>query len=103
MSLSRKDVLHVAALARLHVTETEQDALAQELNRILAYAGQLKKPELDVLINLAEVEATNNRSETGMVTRPDEPGESLPPEVVLANAPDTEGRQFRVPAVLEVE
>ncbi len=99
MSLSRKDVLHVATLARLHVTDAEQEELAQELSRILAYAAQLNT--LDLVASLAGVEVTSHMSVSSMVTRPDAQGESLPPEVVLANAPDAEEQQFRVPAVLE--
>ena len=99
MSLSRKDILHVAALARLRVTDAEQEALARELGSILSYAEQLKT--LTLAADLAGVEATSRMVESGMVTRPDEPGESLLPEVAVANAPDAEERQFRVPAVLE--
>ncbi len=95
MSLSKKDVEYVAALARLHVTEVEKEALSAELSRILEYAGELKK------LDLAGVEPTSHVGVTQTVVRKDEPRASLPLATVLANAPDAEEDQFKVPAILE--
>ncbi len=95
MSLSKKDVEHVAMLARIRVTDEEITSLATELSRILEHASELQKLDLD------GVEPTSHVGVTQTVTRRDEPHESLPSEVVLANAPDVEEDQFKVPAILE--
>lgn len=95
MSLSKKDVEHVAALARLQIADGEKETLAAELNRILDYAVELQK------LDLKDVPITTHANLTGTVTRPDTPEPSLSAEATLANAPDKEASQFRVPAVLE--
>ena len=95
MSLTKKDVEHVAMLARLHVTEAEQESLSLELSRILQHADELQKLDLD------GVEPTSHVGVTQTVVRKDEPQESLALEVVLANAPEVEEDQFKVPAILE--
>lgn len=95
MNLTKADVEHVAALARLHVTEDEKAVLAGELSRILEYASELQR------LDLQHVAATSQIGIEHTVTRSDVAERSLPPEVVMANAPDEEEQQFRVPAVLE--
>jgi aspartyl-tRNA(Asn)/glutamyl-tRNA(Gln) amidotransferase subunit C len=95
MSLSKQDVEYVAALARLHVSEDEKESLSHELSRILEHASELQKLDLD------GVEPTSHVGVTQTVIRKDEPHESMPPELVLMNAPDAEDDQFKVPAVLE--
>ena len=95
MSLTKKDVEHVAMLARIRVSDEEITSLATELSRILEHASELQKLDLD------GVEPTSHVGVTQTVTRRDEPHESLPSEVVLANAPDVEEDQFKVPAILE--
>ena len=95
MSLSKDDVEYVAQLARLHVTEEEKESLSAELSRILDHASELQK------LNLDGVEPTSHVGVTQTVTRKDEPHESLPVDLVLANAPDAEEDQFKVPAILE--
>ena len=95
MSLSKKDVEHVAMLARIRVTDEEITSLATELSRILEHASELQKLDLD------GVEPTSHVGVTQTVTRRDEPHESLPAHIVLANAPDVEEDQFKVPAILE--
>lgn len=95
MSLTDKDIEHVANLARLQVFENEKRSLAGELSRILEYAGDLQR------LDLTGVEPTSHVGVKESVMRSDEPSPSLPAEVALANAPDTDEQQFRVPAVLE--
>lgn len=95
MRLTTADVEHVAALARLHVSEQEKVVLTDELSRIFQYAEELQ--ELD----LALVSATSQIGVTQTVTRADEVRPSLPQALALACAPDEEEGQFRVPAVLE--
>ncbi|PWI57257.1 Asp-tRNA(Asn)/Glu-tRNA(Gln) amidotransferase subunit GatC [Sulfoacidibacillus thermotolerans] len=95
MSLTKAEIQHVAALARLQVAEEEIGVLSEELEKILAYVDQLQ--QLDV----TGIEAMSHVGVTQNVTRPDVPGISLLPEIALANGPDVEEQQFRVPAVLE--
>jgi aspartyl-tRNA(Asn)/glutamyl-tRNA(Gln) amidotransferase subunit C len=92
MAITRDEVVHVAKLARLELTEDELERFAGQLNAILEAVGKVS--ELD----LAEVEPTLHPLELSNVFAEDEPRPSLPVEEALANAPDREGGAFRVPA-----
>ena len=92
MAISRDEVLHVARLARLALTEEELDRFAGQLDAILEAVG--KVAELD----LAEVEPTLHPLALSNVLAEDEPRPSLSVEEALANAPDSEDGAFRVPA-----
>ena len=92
MAISRDEVLHVARLARLALTDDEVERLTTELGAILDAVGVVS--ELD----LAEVEPTSHPLDLVNVWADDEPRPSLPLEDVLANAPETEDGLFRVPA-----
>jgi aspartyl-tRNA(Asn)/glutamyl-tRNA(Gln) amidotransferase subunit C len=92
MAISRDEVLHVARLARLELTDDEVERFRGQLNAILEAVG--KVAELD----LAEVEPTAHPLELVNVWAEDEPRPSLSVEQALANAPDREGDFFRVPA-----
>jgi len=91
VAITREDVLHVAALAQLELSETEIARLTVELNDILAAVGKVS--ELD----LSDVPPTSHPLAVVNVFRPDEPGPSLPLEDVFANAPERDGDYFRVP------
>jgi aspartyl-tRNA(Asn)/glutamyl-tRNA(Gln) amidotransferase subunit C len=91
MAISRDEVLHVARLARLALTDEEIDRLGAQLNAILEAVGKVS--ELD----LADVEPTAHPLDLVNVWAEDEPQESLPVEDALANAPDREDGFFRVP------
>lgn len=95
LQLTEKDVEHVAALARLHVTSEQKAVLTEELSRILAYAQELQA------LDLHDVPPTAGPGVTQTVMREDSPRASLPQHLALANAPDEHEGQFRVPAVLE--
>ena len=92
MSISRDDVLHVARLARLALTDDEVERLTGELGAILDAVGIVS--ELD----FADVPPTSHPLDLVNVWDEDEPRPSLPLEDVFANAPDAEGSLFRVPA-----
>ena len=91
MAITRDEVLHVARLARLDLSDDEVERLTRELDAILAAVG--KVAELD----LADVPPTSHPLDVVNVWAEDEPEPSLPPEDVFANAPDVEARLFRVP------
>ena len=91
MAITREDVLHVAALAQLELSEAEIARLTEQLGDILEAVGKVS--ELD----LSDVPATSHPLSVVNVLRPDEPHSSLPLEDVFANAPERDGDHFRVP------
>jgi aspartyl-tRNA(Asn)/glutamyl-tRNA(Gln) amidotransferase subunit C len=91
MAISRDEVLHVARLARLALTEDEIERLTEELGAILDAVGVVA--ELD----LADVPPTSHPLDLVNVWDDDEPRPSLSLEDVFANAPDRDGDHFRVP------
>jgi aspartyl-tRNA(Asn)/glutamyl-tRNA(Gln) amidotransferase subunit C len=93
MAISREQVVHVARLARLALTEEELERLGGQLDAILEAVGKVS--ELD----LGGVEPTSHPLDLVNVWDEDEPRPSLPPEAALANAPDPEDGFFRVPAL----
>jgi aspartyl-tRNA(Asn)/glutamyl-tRNA(Gln) amidotransferase subunit C len=92
MAISRDEVLHVARLARLELSDDEVDRFAEQLSAILEAVG--KVAELD----LEGVEPTAHPLDVVNVWEEDEPRPSLSLDEALANAPDREGGSFRVPA-----
>ena len=91
MAISRDEVVHVARLARLALTDEELDRFAGQLDAILEAVGKVS--ELD----LSEVEPTLHPLALSNVWAEDEPRPSLDVEEALANAPDREEDAFRVP------
>lgn len=91
MPISRDEVLHVAELAHLALTDEEVDRLAEELGAILDAVG--KVAELD----LSDVEPTSHPLDVVNVWDEDVPRPSLALDEVFANAPEREDDFFRVP------
>ena len=91
MAIERDDVLHVARLARLALTDEEVDRLGRELNAILEAVGKVSELDLD------DVEPTSHPLALVNVWAEDEPRPSLPLEDAFANAPERAGDFFRVP------
>jgi aspartyl-tRNA(Asn)/glutamyl-tRNA(Gln) amidotransferase subunit C len=91
VSISREDVLHVASLARLDLTDDEVERLTAELGAIIEAVSKVS--ELD----LADVPPTSHPLALVNAWAEDEPQPSLPLEDVFANAPAREGDLFRVP------
>jgi aspartyl-tRNA(Asn)/glutamyl-tRNA(Gln) amidotransferase subunit C len=92
MAITREDVLHVARLARLALTEEEIERLGSQLNAILDAVGKVAELELE------DVEPTSHPLALVNVWAEDEPRPSLPLESALANVPERDGDFFRVPA-----
>ena len=90
-TITRADVLHVANLARLALTEEEVERFGEQLNVILEAVS--KVAELD----LTGVEPTSHPLALVNAWAEDEPRPSLPLDVALANAPEREDDAFRVP------
>lgn len=95
MSITIKDVEHVAKLARLDLTEQEKHRFTDQLNAILKYADKLTELDTD------GIEPTSHAMEIINVVRDDVTGASTPIAKVLLNAPDEDEDQFKVPAVIE--
>jgi aspartyl-tRNA(Asn)/glutamyl-tRNA(Gln) amidotransferase subunit C len=93
--ISRADVEHVAALARLGLTDDEIDRMQGQLNRILEAIGQLQSVDTSAVGPTAQVIALEN------VMREDVPRPPMARDAALANAPLREGDHLRVPVVLE--
>ena len=91
MAISRDDVLHVAALARLDLTDEEVGRLEAQLNAILEAVSKVSELDLD------DVAPTSHPLDVVNVFGPDEPRPSLPLDDVLANAPAHDDNLFRVP------
>ena len=93
MEISRAEVLHVAKLARLALTDEEVEKFCEQLSAILEAVGKVS--ELD----LSGVPPTSHPLDLVNVLVDDEPAPCLSREDALANAPDPEGGFFGVPPV----
>ena len=91
MAISRDEVLHVARLARLDLTDEEVERFTEQLSAILEAVAKVS--ELD----LSGVEPTAHPLDVVNVWAEDEPRPSIPREDALANAPDREAGFFKVP------
>jgi len=91
MAITREEVLHVAKLARLELTDDEVERLTGELSAILEAVSKVS--ELD----LSDVPPTSHPLALVNALRDDEPHESLPLDQVFANAPAREADLFKVP------
>jgi aspartyl-tRNA(Asn)/glutamyl-tRNA(Gln) amidotransferase subunit C len=90
--IDRDQVLHVARLARLRLSEDEVARMASELSSILGHIEKIEELELD------GVEPTSHVVEVENVLRDDEPRPSWPRERILEGAPDASDDGFRVPS-----
>ena len=91
MAITREQVLHVARLAHLDLTEDEVEKFREQLSAILDAVSKVS--ELD----LSEVAPTSHPLDVVNVWAEDEPQESLSLDEAFANAPSRERDLFRVP------
>ena len=91
--LSREQVLHVARLARLELTDEEVERFAGELSKVLDHIEKIEE-----LGNLAGVPPTSHVVAVENALRQDEPRACLPRDAALASAPDAAAGGFRVPS-----
>jgi aspartyl-tRNA(Asn)/glutamyl-tRNA(Gln) amidotransferase subunit C len=90
--IDRDQVLHVARLARLRLSDEELEKMASELSGILEHVERISELDLD------GVEPTSHVIEVQNVLRPDDPRPSWSRDEVLERAPDPAGGAFRVPS-----
>ena len=91
MAITRDEVLHVARLARLALSDEEVERLTAELGAILDAVSKVAELDLD------DVPPTSHPLDLVNVWDEDEPRPSLPLDEAFANAPEREGDLFRVP------
>lgn len=95
MSLTLKEVEHIARLARLELTDEQKERYRLQLSTILDHVARLR--ELDT----RDIPPTTGGLLSEMPLRPDEARPGLSTEALLANAPATDEDQFKVPPVFE--
>jgi len=115
MKVTDKDVAYVADLANLELTEEERARMLRDLNSILEYVERLSELETGKVAPMAQVsdhygkDKDNDQSRQGSerfayAIREDVKDglrESLPHDIAVKNAPDTDGTFFEVPKVIE--
>ena len=90
--IERDQVLHVARLARLRLTDEEVERMSGELSSILDHIEKINELDLEDVVPTSHVIGVEN------VLRPDEPRPSIPRERALEHAPDAADDGFRVPS-----
>ena len=91
--LSRDQVLYVARLARLELTDDEVERFSGELSKVLDHIEKISE-----LGDLADVRPTSHVVEVENALRADEPRASWPRDAMLGSAPDASQGGFRVPS-----
>jgi aspartyl-tRNA(Asn)/glutamyl-tRNA(Gln) amidotransferase subunit C len=111
VKVADKDVAYVADLANLELTGEERAHMLRDLNSILEYVDRLSELNTDKVAPMAQVsdrygvdESRQGSERFAYAAREDVKDglrESLPHEVAVKNAPDTDGTFFEVPKVIE--
>jgi aspartyl-tRNA(Asn)/glutamyl-tRNA(Gln) amidotransferase subunit C len=98
-----EDVRRVAELANLELTAEEEPRMQRDLNAILGHIAQLNELDTAGVPAMAQVgEILGGVVDTaGTLLREDTVRPSLDRAVVMASAPETDGRFFKVPKVIE--
>ena len=101
--VSLEEVRHVADLANLELTEEELPRMARDLDAVLGYIAQLSELKTVSLLPMAQVaEALGEKpAVAGEALRRDQVRPSVDRAQVMADAPETDGRFFKVPKVIE--
>ncbi len=95
MKLSREQVRHVAKLARLRLSEQEEERYVRQLGDILTYVETLQE------VDVSHIVPTAHAADIPNLLREDVVHPSLPPEVAVQNAPDRAGASVAVPKIIE--
>lgn len=95
------EVRHVATLANLELAPEEQESLQRDLNSILGYIAELNEADTADVPPLAQVSELLTDTPTSAWLRDDIRRESIAREGVMRQAPETDGRFFKVPKVIE--
>ncbi len=98
MPITRADVLKIAELSRLELTDEETEALTEQLSSILNHIDKLN--ELDTSTTAPKAYSATTSDDTQYTRRDDVVQPSLGQETAVANAPDTSDGYFKVPKVI---
>jgi aspartyl-tRNA(Asn)/glutamyl-tRNA(Gln) amidotransferase subunit C len=107
VAVSLEDVRHVAELANLELTAEELPRMAHDLNAVLGYIAQMSELDTAEIAPMAQVGHLLDQrlglatAESGETLRPDAVQPSVDRAAVMAAAPETDGRFFKVPKVIE--
>jgi len=107
MKVTDKDVLYVADLANLELSEEERARMVRDLNSILDHIDRLNQLDTAKVAPMAQVsDRYGDPAKTGTARfehamRPDVLGPCLTREAALGNAPESDGKFFKVPKVIE--
>jgi aspartyl-tRNA(Asn)/glutamyl-tRNA(Gln) amidotransferase subunit C len=106
--ISEQDVLYVAELANLELTADERARMVKDLNSILDYVERLNELDTSNVEPMAQTsdrygidESKSGTARFAYAMREDSTKPSLPREVVMENAPESDGAFFKVPKVIE--
>lgn len=102
-AVTLEDVRRVAELANLELTAEEEPRMARDLNAILGHVAELAELDttgIEPMAQVADILGEQNNGE-GAALRQDELRASLERRAVMAAAPETDGRFFKVPKVIE--
>lgn len=106
--ISEQDVVYVAELANLELTADERARMVKDLNSILDYVDRLNELDTSNVEPMAQTsdrygidESKSGTERFAYAMREDRTEPSLPREVVMENAPETDGAFFKVPKVIE--
>lgn len=94
MSVTKKDVEHIAQLAKLEFTDAEKEKLTHQMNEILGHMEKLNELDTTNVEPLSQVIDLQNAFRDDVVTP------STPTETALKNAPDKTDEHFKVPKVI---
>ena len=95
MKLSLVEVRHIAQLSRLALSDDEAELYAPQLSKIIDYVEQLNS------LDTSAIEPTSHIIPLNNVMADDILGASLPRLEALKNAPDTTGKFYRIPKIIE--
>lgn len=95
MSIKKDAIRYVADLARIGLSQQEEELFAEQLNHILAYMEQLDK------LDTKDVEPMSHAVSMGNILREDTVRSGLSNDDALKNAPEKEEGFFRVPKIIE--
>lgn len=101
--VSLEDVRHVANLANLELTAEELPRMAHDLDAVLGYIDQLNELDTASVAPMAQVSEALGlaAAQAGELLRRDQIRPSVDRALVMAGAPETDGRFFKVPKVIE--
>ena len=94
MKITKKEVLHVAHLARLSLTDEELEKMTGQLDNILSYVDKLGELDTSNILPTSHVFSVSNAFREDIVH------ESLPRNEALMNGPRQNGETFQVPRII---